>query len=277
MPKKKPLQEVEEVGRKVADYIRTRLAAECEEHRGRAADVARVTGLTPSMVSQVRRGESPAGPKFAGAIAIYWGMTLDQLGAVALGQGEAPEINPSPAPPRSVPAEDPDASNPHRPGAAPEWDEGVASPAPPPVSETRVIDDRVKELLDEAWDSEEYEPSDALLVGEVLSANAALVRPDVEPVDLVRALLDTAAEARAKGKKISAQDLPAIALVSTKRQLLDAERRLQEFLARAKAEAEMLGVETRNTPHPALLRAREKMHGIPANKRKKAPKLCSGQ
>lgn len=160
----------------------------------------------------------------------------------------------------------------------PENDLGlVPSPAPPPVSETRVIDDRVKELLDEAWDSDEHEPSDALLVGEVLSANAALVRPDVEPVDLVRALLDTAAEARAKGKKISAQDLPAIALVSTKRQLLDAERRLQEFLARAKAEAEMLGVETRNTPHPALLRAREKMHGIPANKRKKAPKLCSGQ
>lgn len=125
MPKKKPLQEVEEVGRKVADYIRTRLAAECEEHRGRAADVARVTGLTPSMVSQVRRGESPAGPKFAGAIARYWGMTIDQLEAVALGRGEAPEAE-TPKPPSSVVVKDPpDASELRRLGDVPGWDEAV--------------------------------------------------------------------------------------------------------------------------------------------------------
>jgi hypothetical protein len=87
MPAKKPLQEVEEVSRRVAAYIHERLSAECEEDRGRAAVISRETGLTPSMVSQVRRGHSPAGPKFAGAIARYWGMTPDQLEAIAVGRG----------------------------------------------------------------------------------------------------------------------------------------------------------------------------------------------
>ena len=93
MPAKKPLQEVEEVSRRVAAYIHDRLAAECEEDRGRAAVISRETGLTPSMVSQVRRGQSPAGPKFAGAIARYWGMTPDQLEAAAIGK----DLPPAPA------------------------------------------------------------------------------------------------------------------------------------------------------------------------------------
>lgn len=108
MPKKKPLQEMEEVGRKVAAYIRARLAAECEEDRGRAAVISRETGLTPSMVSQVRRGHSPAGPKFAGAIARYWGMTIDQLEAVATGQQDAP---PAPEPPEPTPQTPPAKSD----------------------------------------------------------------------------------------------------------------------------------------------------------------------
>lgn len=144
-----------------------------------------------------------------------------------------------------------------------------ASPVPPPVSETRVIDDKIGELLNGAWDAEEHEPSDAVLVEKALKSQAALVRAHVEPIDVVRALLDTAADARVKGKKISAEDLPVIALGATKRQLLSAEERIKQLMLKADEEAAVLGVETRETPHPLLKQMRGRMLGDGKKKRAK--------
>lgn len=144
-----------------------------------------------------------------------------------------------------------------------------ASPAPPPVSETRTIDDKIGDLLNGAWNDNEHEPSDAVLVEKALLSQAALIRAHVEPLDVVRALLDTAADARVKGKKISAEDLPVVALGATKRQLLSAEERIKGFMRKADEEAAMLGVETRESPHPLLKQMRARMHGTGKKKRAK--------
>lgn len=135
------------------------------------------------------------------------------------------------------------------------------SPAPPPVSETRVVDDAVNDLLNEAFDHDNHEPSDILLVGEALRLQAALLKAHVEPLDVVRALLDTAADARRKGKRLKVDELPIVALGTTKRKLASAEERIAQFLAQGDREAELLGVETRDTPHPLLVQQVDRMMG----------------
>lgn len=132
------------------------------------------------------------------------------------------------------------------------------SPAAPPVSETRVSNDAIDDLVNGAWDPGLHQPSDVRPVVEALESQAALLRGFAEPLDVVRALLDTVADARLKGKKITAEDLPAVALGTTKQRLISAEQKIAEYMAQARMEALHLGVEPRETPHPALLEAQRK-------------------
>lgn len=134
----------------------------------------------------------------------------------------------------------------------------LPSPSPPPVSETRVTSDKIDELLDLTFDPREHHPSDVRLVVDALESHATLLRGSTEPVDIVRALLDTVAEARAKGRKLTADELPAAALGSTKRRLLFAETRIAQLMAQAVAEAERLELEPRDTPHPDLVAAQRR-------------------
>lgn len=149
--------------------------------------------------------------------------------------------------------------------------EDTATPPVPPVSETRVVEDAVNDLLNEAFNHDRHEPSDVLLVGEALRLQAPLLKSHVEPLDIVRALLDTAADARLKGKRLKAEELPVVALGTTKRQLVSAEERIAQFMAQGDLEAARLGVETRNTPHPLLVQQVDRMIGKkPSNKRTKS-------
>lgn len=134
----------------------------------------------------------------------------------------------------------------------------LASPAPPPVSETRVTSDKIDELLDLTFDPREHHPSDVRLVVDALESHATLLRGSTEPTDIVRALLDTVAEARAKGRKLTAEELPAAALGSTKRRLTFAEAKISQLMAQAVAEAERLELEPRDTPHPDLVAAQRR-------------------
>lgn len=140
------------------------------------------------------------------------------------------------------------------------------TPPPPPVSqvrETEVSNDVIDELLAQAWDPEVHGPADARVVGEALRSQAALLRGHVDPIDVVRAMLDTSAEARDKGKTIAAEDLPIAALGSTKLQLRSAKEKIAQMMADARAEGERLGVKGRSTPDPILLAQRERQFGIP--------------
>jgi hypothetical protein len=149
----------------------------------------------------------------------------------------------------------------------------IVSPAPPPVSETRLVEDAVNDLLNEAFNHDRHEPSDVLLVGEALRLQAPLLKSHVEPLDIVRALLDTAADARLKGKRLKAEELPVVALGTTKRQLVSAEERIAQLMAQGDREAARLGVETRNTPHPLLVQQVDRMMGKkPSNKGTKSGK-----
>lgn len=139
--------------------------------------------------------------------------------------------------------------------------EAVESPVPPPASETRLSGDAINDVLNEAWDSTRHVPSDALLVGEALRSQAALLKGHVSPLDIVRALLDTAADARQKGKVISAEDLPLAALGSTKRQLASAEEKIARMLAGAALDAEAMGLYVPPGGHPLLLAEQKRAFG----------------
>lgn len=137
----------------------------------------------------------------------------------------------------------------------------VPSPAPPPVSHQRVANDVVTDLLNAAWDSKEHGPADAILVGEALRSQAALLKGHVEPVDIVRALLDTSAEARRKNKPLTAEELPMVALGTTKRKLTHAEAKIAYWMNQATLDAEAMGLPIPDGPHPALLAAQKAAFG----------------
>lgn len=138
------------------------------------------------------------------------------------------------------------------------------SPPPPPVSEVReteVSNDVIDELLAQAWNSEEHGPADARVVGEALRSQAALLKGHVNPIDVVRAMLDTSADARGKGKAIAAEDLPLAALGTTKRKLSAAEAKIAYYMGQATLEAEAMGLPIPDGPHPAFLAAQKAAFG----------------
>lgn len=121
--KSPPKRASDQVKDQVAQYVSARLKEECKE-RGDAAKIAAKIKFTDAAVSNAKN-HGIMGQKLARALAGYWGMTIDQLEAVALGRGEAPEVE-TPKPPSSVVVKDPpDASELRRLGDVPGWDEAV--------------------------------------------------------------------------------------------------------------------------------------------------------
>lgn len=137
----------------------------------------------------------------------------------------------------------------------------VPSPSPPPASHQRVANDAISDLLSEAWDPKRHGPGDAILVGEALRSQAALLKGHVEPRDIVRALLDTSADARGKGKTLTAEELPMVALGTTKRKLTAAEAKIAYYMSQATLEAEAMGLPIPDGPHPAFLAAQKAAFG----------------
>jgi hypothetical protein len=138
------------------------------------------------------------------------------------------------------------------------------SPAPPPISDTYVSDDRVDALFDQASVPGLHTRGDERLVREVVHRHSNLLSDDIGPVDYVRKLLDTAAKCREQGRKVAPDELydltfkiVADELVVTSRALREAQARLDEMLAEAREKAKEMGVELRidgdGTPHPALV------------------------
>jgi hypothetical protein len=63
----------------IAAYIHDRLVRECTAERGRAAAIARATGVTTAHVANVKNGKASAGEDFSRALAVYWSMSYQQL------------------------------------------------------------------------------------------------------------------------------------------------------------------------------------------------------
>jgi hypothetical protein len=68
-----------EIRTAIAAYIHDRLVRECASERGRAAAIARATGVTTAHVANVKNGKASAGEDFSRALAGYWSMSYQQL------------------------------------------------------------------------------------------------------------------------------------------------------------------------------------------------------
>ena len=80
----------------IVGYVRERLVEECTGHRGKQAEIARVTGFTSAHVANVVSRSRGIGDDFAHALAAYWKMTFAELEAAAT---ERARRAPSKAPP----------------------------------------------------------------------------------------------------------------------------------------------------------------------------------
>jgi transcriptional regulator with XRE-family HTH domain len=137
--------------------------------------------------------------------------------------------------------------------------ETVPSATPsPPVSETRVTSDAIDDLINAAYNPARHQPSDVRLVVDALESQSALLRGHEQPSYVASALLDAVALARTKGRRLTAEELPAYALGTTKHDLSWAEERIAQFEAEADASLRAKGLEPRDTPHPALLAAQRR-------------------
>lgn len=205
-----------------------------ERFEGNDSSLARAMGVHQSTVHRFLSGSAPRMPVLI-KLAKVAGLTLPQLFAWTPAQG----VNQPPAEPAD-------------------------SPPPSPVSEVReteVSNDVIDELLAQAWDPEEHGPADARVVGEALRSQAALLRGHVDRVEVVRALLDTSADARSKGKVLTAEELPMVALGTTKRKLTAAEAKIAYYMSQATLEAEAMGLPIPDGPHPAFLAAQKAAFG----------------
>lgn len=150
------------------------------------------------------------------------------------------------------------------------------SPKPPPVSGTVLVLDRPKEILNSVYDKSIHDPDDMVLAMGGLRVAAALTK-GMDPRRYVKLLLDTAAECRTKGIKVTAVQLPALALGAVVKELDEASaenERLREHIARADQllrEQHFPAPVEGEGPHEAFLEAREKMLGIPAKATKPTP------
>lgn len=232
MPSKTPHDAANDASALVARYVQKRLVVECAE-RGVASRIARELGFTTAHIANAKNYGS-VGDKFARAIAAYWGMTYDQLQAVATGKASAPDV---------APAVDP-----------------VASPAPPPTSDVRITDDATDAIVNDAFNPVRHKASDVPPVVEALQRTAALFRDNVDPVAYAARLLDAQAEARVKGRKVSPEELPFAALGMTERLLRISEEKNAKDTAEARAfiEREGLPALPPGEVHPEVKKAQER-------------------
>ena len=82
-----------EIRRLVAEYVHRRLQDECQV-RGRAAEIATVTGFSPAHVSNAKAGSRGVGEDFAAALGQFWGMEYQQLEQTALAWAEEHGVQP---------------------------------------------------------------------------------------------------------------------------------------------------------------------------------------
>jgi hypothetical protein len=149
------------------------------------------------------------------------------------------------------------------------YEAGDVSPRPagastpePPVSETRVVSDAIEELINAAFDPARHKPGDVPVVVDALTSHAALLKDQGDPAYLARTFLDAVSDARAKGRRLTPDELPGAAFGVMKHRLSWAEERIAEYEAEADASLRAKGIEPRTTPHPALLAA-QKRAGFP--------------
>lgn len=93
LPPRHPLDQAK---LKVAQYISARLKEESKE-RGDAAKIAAKIRFTDAAVANAKN-HMIMGDKLVRALAAYWGMTIDELEQVAMGDREPPQASPSPSP-----------------------------------------------------------------------------------------------------------------------------------------------------------------------------------
>lgn len=136
----------------------------------------------------------------------------------------------------------------------------VASPAPPPASDVRVSRDVLNDMISSAFDPQRHTFSDGAAVIDLLEETATLLRDNINPVDYVRRMLDAAADARTKGRKPSAKELPIIALSMTERLLRLSEEKNARDTAEARAfiEREGLPALAPGEVHPEIKKAQER-------------------
>jgi hypothetical protein len=67
----------------IARYIRERLAEECKMERGRCSEIARITGISRSHLSNILDGSRTFGEDAATALCKYWGLRLSDLTQIA--------------------------------------------------------------------------------------------------------------------------------------------------------------------------------------------------
>ena len=148
-----------------------------ERYNGNASDLASALGVSQSLISRFLSGKTGTSEAVALDVATLLGMNVLEV----LGR----------KPGRHESASDP----------AP-----VASPAPPPVSETHVTRAAARQMVRAAFRKDEHDIDDATLVEDALLVGAPYMR-DLDPTDYVRRLLDTAARHRERGQAIDAKDL----------------------------------------------------------------------
>ncbi len=62
----------------ISDYVRNRLHDECQV-RGKAAEIARTTGLSTAHITNIQKSERGVGDDAARALGTYWGLSFAQL------------------------------------------------------------------------------------------------------------------------------------------------------------------------------------------------------
>lgn len=68
----------------ISKYVRQRLTGECQSGRGKAAEIARATGLSTAHITNIQKSERGVGDDAARALGTYWGLSFAQLEEEAL-------------------------------------------------------------------------------------------------------------------------------------------------------------------------------------------------
>lgn len=132
------------------------------------------------------------------------------------------------------------------------------TPPPSPVSETRVTDDAMTDIVNAGFDaSRGHLPADSIVVTEAMRSAAALLRDNLEPGAFARMMFDAVVYARSKGRKITAAELPYVALGEVNDQLTHEREKLAQMKAQSQQWADQHGVTLRapGDLHPAAEKA----------------------
>lgn len=133
----------------------------------------------------------------------------------------------------------------------------AASPVPPPVSDTYVMSDAMGELVNAAFDHRVHMASDVPPVIAVLEKTAALMGSHMSQEAYARYLLDAQADARAKGKRLTLEELPFAALGVSHRSRLALQAAVDANVREAERglSAEGMALPPMDTVHPAVKKA----------------------